>query len=288
MKKVIITGASGLVGSYLLPEILKKGYEIFVLGRSNSGLPESVTSISIDLSSDWDESLLPDKADVIIHLAQSENFRDFPSKAKDVFYVNTLSTLKLADYAQRAGVSSFIYASSAGIYGTGIESGFSEAMEIVYKPELGFYLGTKHCSEVILDNYTKQFNVVMLRFFFVYGRNQREDMLIPRLVNFVKNGSPISLQGKDGLFINPTHASDAVQAILKALKLETSQKLNVAGPEVISLRKIVEIVGALVDKKPQLTIQESEPNYLTGDISKMSEILHSPVVTFENGVKDLL
>lgn len=288
MKNVIITGVTGLVGSFLLPEILKKDYKVFVISKSNNALPDSVTRLPIDLSEDWDESLLPDKADIIIHLAQSENFRDFPGKAKDVFYVNTLSTLKLADYACKAGVKTFIYASSAGIYGSGIEAGFSEEMPIIFKPELGFYLGTKHCSEVILDNYANQFNVVILRFFFVYGKGQRESMLIPRLVKNVKEGVEITIQGEQGLFINPTHGSDAAAAIIKATYLKGSHKVNVGGPEVISLRRIAEIIGEAVGKAPVFKFEHSEPKFLTGDISKMKKILVPPQVEFNKGLQDFL
>jgi nucleoside-diphosphate-sugar epimerase len=289
-RKILITGYSGLIGSHLIRELINENFDLFLVGRhkNEEWTSDRINFLPIDLSGDWDTSILPSKIDIIVHLSQSENFRDFPSKAEDVFYVNTLSTLKLINYAINSGCERFIYASSAGIYGNSTD-GFNENQEIIYKNELGFYLATKHCSEVILENYANLINIDILRFFFVYGKGQRKDMLIPRLVNNVKNGIPITLQGKTGLRINPTHVSDAVSAI--KILLESSargQKYNIAGDEVFYLKEIVDIIGRRLKIEPQYTIIEEEPRHLIGDISKMKKELCSPKMTFSQGIGDLI
>jgi len=237
MLKCLITGATGLIGKKVLQQ-LRENYEVFVLLHNesqNNILNNSVNYIIHDLAGPIDPNRLPEKMDIIIHLAQSEHFRDFPEKAVEVFNVNTLSTLHLLDYAGNSGVKKFIYASSGGIYGTG-EHGFKEDEHIIASGDLGFYLGTKLCSEVILKNYSALMDIVILRFFFVYGPGQRKSMLIPRLVESVKNKKSISLQGNDGIKINPTHVDDAAMAVVKALSLNGSYQINVAGPVVYALR----------------------------------------------------
>lgn len=285
MKKILISGANGLVGSHLVNKLSRdKEIELILLLRSGLSTP-NCKSIEVDFSKDWDVSILPPGINTIIHLAQSENFRDFPNSANDIFYVNTLSTLKLADYAQKNNVEHFIYASSAGIYGNGDLSGFDENSDIVYKSDLGFYLATKHCSEVILDNYSSLLNVIMLRFFFVYGRGQKNEMLIPRLVNNVKEGNPIKLSSENGLVINPTYVGDAVDAILACLNLKRSYKINVAGPQTLSLRDIANIIGEKVGKQPVFEINLNAVSaYMVGNIAKMNELLGSPKVDFKTGL----
>jgi UDP-glucose 4-epimerase len=280
---ILITGATGLIGADLIDTLKGSEHEIYTISRSI----QSITNTSLNFSEDWDVNLLPKNIDAIIHLAQSENFRRFPECAKDVFYTNTLSTLKLADWAVTNGVKKFIYASSAGIYGNS-DIGFSEENEIVYKNELGFYLGTKHCSEVILDNYSNFFDVIQLRFFFVYGKNQKKDMLIPRLVNFVKQGTPLTLQGQEGISINPIHVSDASRAIIKALELDGGEKLNIAGTEVLSIRQIGEIIGKLMGVKPLYLVQDVAVKNLIGDITKMKNLLLEPKVSFGDGVTEIV
>ena len=170
MRTILITGYNGLVGKELIEELKKdNSFGLLGIGRSENS---DVKVINIDLNTEWNENVLPTKADVIIHLAQSEKFREFPEAAFDVFNVNTTSTLKLLDYARKAGVTKFIYASSGGIYGNS-HIGFNEDDPVVSRRDIGFYLGSKFCSELLADSYVTFFDVIILRFFFVYGKTQK-------------------------------------------------------------------------------------------------------------------
>lgn len=287
MKRILITGSSGLIGSSLLP-LLIDNYDVYAVERKTTAtINPGIKCITCDLSGNWNTSILPPKTDCIIHLAQSEHFRDFPAKASDVFYTNTLSTLKLLDYAQKAGVKTFIYASSGGIYGNS-DKGFTEDAEIVSRGDLGFYLGTKLSSEIIAENYSSIFDIIILRMFFVYGEKQKRSMLIPRLIDSVQTGAPIALNGEKGLTINPIYVQDAAKAILKAIELNGSHKINIGGTENLSLKEIGDIIGKSMDKKPNYNILDAEPKNLIGDISKMKKLLIEPSVKFKEGVKLML
>ena len=290
MKRCLVTGATGLIGSSLL-HALQPDWDIIGVSRDWQEArpkPEGSSHLTVDFSEAWDTAGFPPKIDAVIHLAQSEHFRDFPQKALDIFQVNTMSTLRLLDYARRAGAITFVLASSGGIYGPR-DRELTEDMEILAKGDLGFYLGTKLCAEVLAENYTPYLNVVVLRLFFVYGPGQRKSMLIPRLVKSVAEEKPISLQGRHGIRMNPTYVSDAVAAVCRSLGLQGNHKINVAGPEVLSLREIGEVIGKLVGIKPAFQSQPGpEPRHLIGDISKMTEMLGPPVVGFEQGMKAYL
>jgi UDP-glucose 4-epimerase len=286
-KKILITGGSGLIGHHLIP-LLTQDYSVYSLTRkAHPELSDQVKVIHCDLSGDFSTEAFPKNIDAIIHLAQSDRFRDFPLSVEDVFNVNTRTTLKLLDYGREAGAKTFLYASSGGVYGYS-DIGFKEDSPIKAEKDLGFYLSTKLCSEVIAENYTPLMNVIMFRFFFVYGPGQKRSMLIPRLVDSVKNGTPITLQGPDGIRINPTYVDDAANAIKNALNLIDSQKINVGGPAVYSLKQICEIIGETVGKKPVFTVQDAKPKNIIGDIQKMSKLLGSPNVTFDEGIKRLI
>lgn len=288
-QKILVTGHSGLIGSHLLKRLIEDGdYEIFTLGRTRPKEPQ-VQFIQSDFSKDNFIESLPKQMDIVVHLSQSENFRLFPEKATEVFKVNTLSTALLADYAFNAGVKKFIYASSAGIYGLGNNEDYNEEQEIVYKNELGYYLATKHCSEVILENYWSLFSVVLLRFFFVYGKGQRRTMLLPRLVDNIKAKRPISLAGEEGITISLTHVSDAVNAIISSFNLSESHKINITGPENLSIKRIAEIIGNKLNTPPVYQHSyEQKPNHLMGNNAKMQKLLCLPLVEFKEGVVDIL
>ncbi|MES2131535.1 MAG: NAD(P)-dependent oxidoreductase [Bacteroidota bacterium] len=284
MKNILITGCNGLIGESLISELKKEAsVNLYGIGRSSKTLPDT---FHIDLEENWDDSHLPEQMDVIIHLAQSEKFRDFPQSSAEVFNVNTVSTLKLLEYARKSGVKKFIYASSGGVYGNS-DIGFNEESPLQPNKDLGFYLTTKFCSELLVGNYISFFDVNILRFFFVYGENQRKNMLIPRLIESVKNHKAITLQGEEGIKINPVYVKDASEAIIKIIDKKGSFNINIGGNEVISIKKLTELIGKVLNIEPVFEYQQSEAKNLIGDISKMKEF-YSPVFSIEQALKNMI
>lgn len=285
MKTVLITGSNGLIGSALLRQLtFEKEFELYCLGRNGED-KDAVRFIVADLSKDWDEQVLPAKVDIIIHLAQSDKFREFPSFDLDVFNVNTYTTLKLLSYAKRAGVQKYIYASSGGVYGPSTQN-LEESTPLVSNPDLGFYLTTKFCSEMLAENYKAFFDVNILRFFFVYGPEQKKEMLIPRLINSVKNGNPVTLQGENGLSLNPIFVEDAAQAVIAIMKQPGSCIMNVAGDELVSMRELCMRISAIVGKEPVFNVQlDKAASHLIADITKMKALIRNHSVSLNEGLK---
>ncbi|OGA21481.1 MAG: hypothetical protein A3I02_01470 [Betaproteobacteria bacterium RIFCSPLOWO2_02_FULL_67_26] len=288
MKSILLTGATGLVGSHFLAAH-RDDFAIRTVSRRR---PAEGTApgmhTQVDLSEPWDAGVLPQRIDAVIHLAQSEHFREFPEHAVDVFAVNATATVRLLDYARRAGARTFVLASSGGVYAAS-DSDFTENARISARGDLGFYLGTRLCSEIVAQSFAAYFNLITLRFFFVYGPGQRPDMLIPRLIQYVRNGTAITLQGKEGIRITPTHVSDAVAAVRKSLELSGTHTINVGGPEEFSIAEIASIIGRHVGRSPVFAVDHgAAPKDVTGDMTRMRELLVPPVVRFEDGVQTML
>ncbi len=288
MKKIIITGASGLIGAHVV-HLLSQANEVHALSRSKiKSFSKNVIWHEVDLAGEVNYDRLPRDAEVLIYLAQSDHFRDFPIRASEIFQVNTAQVVKALDFSQKTGVKSFIYASSGGVYGFP-EKRVSEGVTIPASGNLGFYLSTKLCSEILAENYAPFMNVVMLRFFFVYGAGQKRSMLIPRLVDSIKNGTTITLQGENGIKINPIHVSDAAKALEASLTLKGCHRINIAGPNILSLREISNIIAKSLGKTPVFNkILSSAPGNLIADIRCMQEILTNPIITFDKGILDLI
>lgn len=288
LERIVITGGSGLVGSHLLP-LFGPETELHVLSRHEpQARPANLHHHRMDLGANFDLKALPSRVDGIIYLAQSDHFREFPERALQVFEVNVAGPLRLLDYARRAGARSFVSASSGGVYGSA-EGGLSENSFIPASGSLGFYLSSKLCSEIVAENYAPFMNVAVLRLFFAYGAEQKRSMLIPRLVDNIREGRPIQLQGHDGISINPIHADDAARAVKAALDLEGCDRINVAGPEILSIRQIGDIIGEKIGREPIYAVEDRHRGKnLIGDIEKMSRDLVPPERRFADGVTDLL
>jgi len=287
MVRVVVTGGNGLVGHEVIHQLAEQGDEVICLGRKPpETFNETVRFVEADLGQALECSSLPDRVDAVIHLAQSARFNEFPAGARDMFAVNIAAPISLLDWARQAGVRSFVHASSGGLYGNGAEP-FKETAPLQIPKRLAFYLSTKHAIEQLAAAYGEHFSVVALRYFFVYGDRQRRTMLMPRLVTNVREGNVITLQGADGMRINPVHVRDAAAAAIAAAKKEVAGVINVAGPDVVSLRQIAETIGEHIGRSPVFQSIEGAPGHLIADTEQMRQRLCIQTVSVSAGLESL-
>jgi len=277
--RILITGAAGFIGRSLVQR-LGQAHEVFGIVRSRSS---EAGAIRMDLSMGVDVSALPERIDSVVHLAQSEHYREFPDRAKDIYAVNVESTFHLLEYARTAQATRFILASSGGIYGYRPEA----LTESTQPNPPDFYLASKQVAETLLFAYKRFFTVIAVRPFFVYGEGQRPAMFIPRLVRNVILGNPITLSSPDGLLVNPVHVSDAVNAFAATLTADYSGPINLAGPDVISLGEIVRMIGVELGRTPVIERVTDAPGNVIADLGLMSRILGPPRARFYNGVAEV-
>ena len=112
--KILVTGGSGLIGRHLI-ERLAPRHEVVSVGRTPpTGRPGRARAAGPD---EAPGRASPSGLDAVVHLAQSERYREFPEGAEDVFGVNVQSTFGLLEHARRSGARSFVLASTGGLYG---------------------------------------------------------------------------------------------------------------------------------------------------------------------------
>jgi UDP-glucose 4-epimerase len=282
---VVVTGASGLIGQSVV-ERLSTLHEVICVGRHPAAVGAEITHIEADLTDSTFADRLPRRADAVVHLAQSLFYADFPNRSGDVFAVNVAALAALLNWAIRAGVRRVIHASTGGLYGRGSRP-FKEDDPPDMSGSLSFYFRTKRCAEILAEGYGDFFSVLSLRPFFVYGPRQRRSMLIPRLVDKVACGHPITIDGTDGIHLNPVHVEDVAMLVDRALDLDISGVVNIAGTETIALRKLAMLIGDRVGRAPVFfTSGESSGGDVVGDISRMSR-LHTPIVSLAEGIAQL-
>jgi nucleoside-diphosphate-sugar epimerase len=237
---ILVTGANGLLGRYLV-ELLSKKHKVFAIVKNieklNFEINENITVLEMDLSI-INLEVLPKHIEAIYYLAQSNRFREFPDGVDDMLSINVLAPNILAKWAVKTGVKKFIYASSGGVY-TNPNKPVKEFFDINANEKLGFYLNSKLSAEMLLKNYASLFETfAIIRPFFMYGVGQNETMLIPRLISSVQNEKEITLNGQNGIKINPIYVTDAANAVAKILELQGEFIINIAGKEAVSLKEL--------------------------------------------------
>lgn len=285
----LVVGAGGLLGLELVKEILSDDQNyVFTVTRKALNINHQRHQNIISDVKDFDfQRLRNSRIDVIYYVAQSNNFRDFPKNTIDVFDVNIKAPLEFINWATQNKVKSFIYTSSGGIYDEDIK--LHEEANIKVENNLGFYLNSKLCAEIMLSNYKELFEgLIILRPFFIYGKRQKAGMLIPRLISMIKNESQISIDGESGIRLNPIYVEDAAKATYRASQLMGYHKINLAGKEEFTLREVLVLISESLNKKLQLHTKNTKPRNLVGDITKMRTNLHDPIVNFKEGISHLI
>lgn len=284
--RVLITGANGLIGRATCAELVARGDTVFALTRGDA--PHGSSPVNVDLSAPWSEAQLPDHIDAVVHLAQSPDYRDFPGAASSMFDVNLLTTARLLDWSRGHGVQHFALASSGGLYAPS-DTPLTEDSPLTLSGPLAYYLATKRAAELLAEPYAGLFGVSMSRIFFAYGPGQKASFLIPSLIRSIREGRPIKLASDEGLVLNPIAAQDVARALVALLPRRGSTLVNLAGPEVVSLRGLTTMLGDALGTTPRYEVDTAakQPR-VVADISRMRDVAVAPTRRLDEAVREVV
>lgn len=258
--QILLTGSSGFIGRNLKANLLAEGYEIFEINRKNG----------FDLSNrNWTKSIPNKSFDYIIHLAQSNQYRDFPDGAVDMVQINIEATFEFLEWSRNNGIKCFFYASTGNVY----EQKPSPLTENDRTLPNSFYGTTKLCAENLIIQYQKYFNTKIMRLFGVYGPGQKSMIIINLIEKILKNKEILLAKGI-GLKFNPLFVEDCSRIICYLIKRESSSStiLNVAGREIVELREVVEKLGKLLDVTPRVTTTDDLETNLVANINALKNL----------------
>jgi nucleoside-diphosphate-sugar epimerase len=285
MKTVLVTGAAGFVGNALLQRIAGRENQraVGIVRSAMESATVSIEYVEADVAESGWTQLLP-AADVVVHLAQSRHYRNFPEGSADMFRVNVQSTAELLEWARLSGVQKFIFASTGNVYA----SAASPRVESDSCDATSMYAATKLAAEMVARQYASLFDVIILRIFGVYGPGQR-DMMIPDMIARVRKGDEVTLAGGTGPLLTPIFIDDCIDMILGFIDApgnEAKGTFNVAGSEMVSLREIVQTIEAQIGKTARVRNADGEPVCLAGVNDEICRVLQLwPCISLRDGLK---
>lgn len=306
MKKVLVTGCAGFIGSHLCEQLISRGWT--VTGMDNfldnySGKQKernmhhllkqpNFEFIKQDLLEAPLQQLI-EKVDYVFHLAGQPGVRGSWGGQFDSFLVNNvLATQRLLEAAKKCDIKKFVYASSSSVYGN---NAILPAKETHTTRPYSPYGVTKLAAENLCALYYENYGVptVSLRYFTVYGPRQRPDMGISGFISAMLKGLPIKVYGDGNQRRDFTYVDDITAASILAAKSATvGQVFNVSSGQPVVLIKVIRMLEKLMNKKTRIEFslsQRGDVRDTYADIEKISRVLgFKPVFTLERGLLEQL
>jgi UDP-glucose 4-epimerase len=252
---IMLTGATGFIGSHLLESLLENKYSVIILKRSSSDtwrinhLMNSVNFYDLDkqpLSQIFEENTI----DIIVHLAAFYRKNNNVNDIADMVHSNITFPTELLEYGINHGIKGFINTGTCFEYNS-----FRQPMcENTTESPFNFYAKTKLAFECILKTHSEQCDINTFRLFFPFGERDNHK-LVPMIIQKALANETIDLS--EGLQkIDLIYVKDIVSVYIKAIDRILKKKnhaeyhtFNIGFGYPLSIRDILSIIEEVLKKR---------------------------------------
>jgi UDP-glucuronate 4-epimerase len=311
MKKILLTGAAGFIGSNAASALLRRGDTVVGVDNLNDYYDPARKRANLDevraaapnaekfifhqsdiRDEDAMEALFAEHDfDAVIHLAAMAGVRASIEDPKLYLDVNLGGTLNLLEAAQRHGQPLFVFASTSSVYGRTTVMPFIET-DHADRP-LAPYPASKRAAEILGYSYFHLFgqNFTALRFFTVYGRRGRPDMMAYLVLDNIFHGKDVPLYNNGKMYRDWTYVDDIVLGLLAAADRPLGYEvINLGRGKPTLLADFVRLIEEQAGKPSNLTNKPMPPadmEYTYANVDRAKELLgYAPTITVEQGVRE--
>lgn len=302
MSNILITGATGFIGSHLVKFLAKNNYHIIAHGSSVDSISKlkenlKLNKILLENIEFWQQNFLDkewkylDFSDIetIIHCAAITKVREGTIENYNKYFnMNVLATKRLARKALEEKINHFVYLSTGQIFGIPATFPITEATP---KDPINLYGMTKLMGEkVVVSLGYFGLNYTIIRPFSIYGEGHYN--IISIIVDKLSNNEILTVFG-DG---KQTRAFLHISDFCRAIKLIHnnrdcfSQEYNLSGIKEYSVNKLIQIISKKLNVDPKIEHQSSKVNELKrnlADLSKIRSLGFIPKETLEDFIDQL-
>jgi UDP-glucuronate 4-epimerase len=302
----LVTGGAGFIGSHVCERLLTLGHAVWAFDDLNDfydpqlkrgnlrdlqslAKPFEFVQGDLTVAGEVEELMGSVKFDQIIHLAARAGVR--PSLQQPALYqrVNVEGTVNLLEAARKNGVNKLTIASSSSVYGVNAKVPFAESDPIF--TAISPYAASKLACEALGHVYHHVYgmDIVMLRFFTVYGPRQRPDLAIRKFTSLIRAGKPIPVYGDGSTARDYTYISDILSGVIACTEKEFGYQIfNLGESDTVTLKRLIELLESALGKEAKLDWQPAQPGDVPltcADISKARrELGYKPTVKIEQGI----
>ena len=284
-----MTGSSGFIGSYLVPQLLDQNYKIFGISKRKQKSFKNFISSNMDINK-ITSSKLQNKFSKIIHMAALSDVDYCNHNPSKCYEINVNGTQKMLEISRKKDAE-FIFLSSSHVYGNSKKIPLSETES---SSPLSHYGSSKKISEILCETYsiTYGLDIRIARIFSVYGPNSSKSNLIFNIINQITHDSQIILGNitpkRDFIFID-----DVIAGLLNIVnsKKKGYEVYNLGTGKSTSIVDLINIILNLSNKKMCVIskkdkIRKNDVLDVCANISKMnSHFKWKPHVSLKKGLE---
>lgn len=307
MKKLLVTGGAGFIGSHLVDRLLQSNVErVTVVDDFNDFYEPQIkrenishhlkdpryklAEVDIRDHSALEQLFNQNRFDCIVHLAARAGVR--PSLGQPQLYTETNinGTLNLLELARQHNIKQFVFGSSSSVYGINAKVPFSEDDPI--RQPISPYAATKAAGELLCHTYSHLYGLrcVCLRFFTVYGPRQRPDLAIHKFAKLISQGKPIPVFGDGTTRRDYTYIDDIIDGVIAAIRHNKTdyEVFNLGESRTVELRELISLLEKELDTRATIDRQPPQPGDVPqtfADITKARALLgYNPQTQIEAGL----
>lgn len=291
MKNILVTGANGFVGYYLVKRLLQHNQPVVATGKGENRLPftgEGFTYVFADLTSEQEVTNLMDSCQpiVVIHLAAISKPDECELNKSTAFSNNVEATQHLLKASAKSSAH-FIFLSTDFVFKG--DKGFYK--EDDRREPVNYYGETKLLAENAVMNYEHKWSIV--RTVLVYGRSYSgRENIVTMTANALKENKPLKIFTDQ--LRTPTYVEDLANAIVLIMAKQATGIYHISGRDVLTPYEVSIQTAAYLDLDTNLVSPVTEEEFdqpakrpaKTGfDISKAEMELGFVPVSFEEGIR---
>ncbi len=302
MKRVLVTGGAGFIGSHLVQALADRGDQVVVLDsfdpyydpelkeRNLAAVLDDIELVRGDIRDEAAVERAMRGVDCVVHLAARAGVRASLRDPRAYAQVNVEGSMVLLEAMRRLDVPQLVAASSSSVYGARHQGPFSEddPLPVAASP----YAATKRAMELLCETWQRLYGyqLTSLRFFTVYGPRQRPDMAIRGFTRKVLAGQPITLFGDGSSLRDYTYIDDIVAGVLAAVdRPQQRAVINLGNSSPVRLDQLVELLARALGREPEVRRTGDQPGDVPltwADTSRAQQLLgYRAQVSLEEGLR---
>lgn len=282
LKKVVVFGGSGFIGSYVVEELINNGYDVVVADLTPSKYIDEKYFKRCDILDEKSVNEIVKEADIVYNFAGFANLDDAIANPKKALELNVMGNLNILEACKNNNIKRFVYASSA----------------YAMSDKGSFYGISKLTSEKLTEEYYKKFGLefTIIRYGSVYGERDYHNNYIYNLVKNAMQTGAINHSGDGEEVREYIHAADVAKLALQVIESDEfiNEHLILTGVERMHRKELFDMINEILGNKLEIKLNNDgyHNHYQTTPYSfhptRSKKLVANPYIDMGQGILECM